>query len=424
MNQIDLIGSAFFAIAVLHTFSIKVFEHLAFQFRHGSVGRNLFHLLGEVEIIFGFWAGALILVMLFIQGSETAIQFIERTDFTEALFVFAIMTVAATRPVIRFASQLIRFCSKFFFFLPSESAYYAAALSLGPLLGSFITEPAAMTVTAFILRDRFYEVIKTEKFKYVTLGTLFVNVSIGGVLTHFAAPPILMVAKTWNWNTSFVFSQLGWKAALAVIINTGLAVGINFQALRHMSLKTQIKRKPLPRVPAWLILLHLFTLALIVLTSHHSQVFLGILLFFLGIVTITQEYQDELKLRQSLLVAFFLGGLVILGNFQRWWLEPLIGSLDSFSLFLGTTALTAITDNAALTYLGSQVPHVSDQFKYALVAGAVAGGGLTVIANAPNPIGFSILRDAFGEEGINPLKLLGAALGPTLIAMVLLWTLY
>jgi hypothetical protein len=56
-------------------------------------------------------------------------------------------------------------------------------------------------------------------------------------------------------------------------------------------------------------------------------------------------------------------------------------------MYFGATALTAITDNAALTYLGSLVEGVSDQLKYALVAGAVSGGGLTVIANAPNPAG-------------------------------------
>ena len=58
------------------------------------------------------------------------------------------------------------------------------------------------------------------------------------------------------------------------------------------------------------------------------------------------------------------------------------------ALFFGAAALTAITDNAALTYLGSLVEDISDQSKYSLVAGAVAGGGLTVIANAPNPAGF------------------------------------
>jgi len=120
-------------------------------------------------------------------------------------------------------------------------------------------------------------------------------------------------------------------------------------------------------------------------------------------------------------VAFFLAGLVVLARLQRWWLEPLIRNLDALPLFLGSTVLTAFTDNAALTYLGSQIPQVTEAFKYALVAGAVAGGGLTVIANAPNPVGFSILRESFGPEGISPAGLAAGAAVPTAIAMACLW---
>ena len=79
--------------------------------------------------------------------------------------------------------------------------------------------------------------------------------------------------------------------------------------------------------------------------------------------------------------------------------------------------LTAVTDNAALTYLGSLVPGLDDEFKYALVAGAVTGGGLTVIANAPNPAGYAILRDHFDDASISPLGLLAAAAAPTLVAI-------
>ena len=60
-------------------------------------------------------------------------------------------------------------------------------------------------------------------------------------------------------------------------------------------------------------------------------------------------------------------------------------------------------------------PGFAPSLKYAVVAGAVAGGGLTVIANAPNPAGQSILAPAFGEDGISPGGLLMAAIVPTII---------
>ena len=134
---------------------------------------------------------------------------------------------------------------------------------------------------------------------------------------------------------------------------------------------------------------------------------------------ITDKYQDRLKVKESLLVAFFLAGLVCLGSMQEWWLKPLLSQMGDLVLFLGATSLTSITDNAALTYLGSLV-ELSDSSKYSLVAGAVAGGGLTVIANAPNPAGFGILRESFGAEGINPLKLFIWALIPTIIGVLAL----
>jgi predicted cation transporter len=160
-----------------------------------------------------------------------------------------------------------------------------------------------------------------------------------------------------------------------------------------------------------------------VLFSHHPDIFFGIFMLFLGLTTATKEYQDPLKLKEGLLVGFFLAGLVTLGSLQEYWLRPLITNLSGSLLFYGTTALTAITDNAALTYLGSRVEGITDDLKYALVAGAVTGGGLSVIANAPNPAGVGILQSsrAFGEGGISPLGLLLGAILPTLVAIVFFW---
>jgi Na+/H+ antiporter NhaD/arsenite permease-like protein len=93
----------------------------------------------------------------------------------------------------------------------------------------------------------------------------------------------------------------------------------------------------------------------------------------------------------------------------------LLSGLGEWPLMIGATLLTAVNDNAAITYLASLVPDFSEPLKYAVVAGAVAGGGLTVIANAPNPAGQSILQKHFGEGGVSPLKLFLAALAPTLI---------
>ena len=118
------------------------------------------------------------------------------------------------------------------------------------------------------------------------------------------------------------------------------------------------------------------------------------------------------------MVSFFLAGLVVLGGMQQWWLQPLLTGLDADMVYFGATGLTAITDNAALTYLGSLVENLTPEFKQALVAGAVTGGGLTIIANAPNPAGSAILRSKFNDGSISVPGLLIAAIPPTLMAII------
>ena len=240
--------------------------------------------------------------------------------------------------------------------------------------------------------------------------------SIGGVLTRFAAPPVDVAAK-WNWDFVFMMSNFGWKAMIAVVVNAALVVFVFRKELGKLPLPEQGTRTPMS-IP--LVIVHLLFLLGLVVFAHHPAVFMGIFLLFLGVATAYRQYQDRLILREGLLVAFFLAGLVVLGGKQQWWLEPLLMSMSSDAVFFGAAALTAITDNAALTYLGSLVEGLSDEFKYMLVAGAVAGGGLTVIANAPNPAGMSIVRRHFNDESVHPLGLLLAALPPTLVAIVAL----
>jgi Na+/H+ antiporter NhaD/arsenite permease-like protein len=303
--------------------------------------------------------------------------------------------------------------------LPDGLAFYGAALAIGPLLGSFITEPAAMTLLAIVLKRRYFDQDISQRFAYATLGLLFVNVSIGGTLTNFAAPPVLMVAHTWDWSTLHMLTHFGWRAAISCVASTALVTLI----FRRELLSIQPAADRAGRVPAWLTILHVVFLAAVVLFAHHPDVFFGVFMLFLGLTTATREYQDNLKLREGLLVGFFLAGLVTLGSLQAYWLKPLIGKLNGSMMFFGATALTAITDNAALTYLGSLVEGIGPDLKYALVAGAVTGGGLTVIANAPNPAGVGILQTAktFDSEGISPLGLLLGALLPTLVAVICFW---
>jgi hypothetical protein len=408
---IEIAGAILFGIALLHTFSTKFFERLAHsQPAHAGI----WHLLGEVEVVFGFWAMILVIVMLIMNGKEAATTYLDQQSFIEPLFVFAIMVIAGSRPILQIAMLCVKALARLMPW-PDGKAFYFVTLSLVPLLGSFITEPAAMTLAGLILLDRYYSRDISNRLKYATLGVLFVNISIGGTMTSFAAPPVLMVAAKWEWDTAFMMMTFGWKATAAVIINA-LAVTLLFQ--RELSDIKNEENASQASVPGIVTAIHLGFLVAVVIFAHHPPVFMGLLLFFLGFAHAYERYQDRLILREGLMVAFFLAGLVILGGQQKWWLQPALSGMDSTALFFGATLLTAVTDNAALTYLGSLLENTSAEFRYSLVAGAVTGGGLTVIANAPNPAGFSILKGSFQDESIQPLGLLAAALPPTVVAIL------
>ena len=399
-----------FVLALVHTFSTKYFEVLAK--RHPNHA-GLFHLLGEVEVVFGFWAFILIALLAVFSGGSHAIAYAESRRYTEPLFVFVIMVVAASRPLLSMVRGSVKSIAKL---IPINNILAQVWLSLAmvPLLGSFITEPAAMTLAALMLAPQIFRQGMPEWLKYAALGVLFVNISIGGTLTSYAAPPVLMVANAWQWDSIFMATTFGWRAAIAVFIN---ATAVSYLLSKHLGDMPALN--PMPKenkIPLTVSFIHVCFLAGVVIFAHHPVIFFGLFLMFLGFTQAYEHYQSPLLLKEGLLVGFFLAGLVVLGGMQQWWLQPIVSDLGPIQLFFGATALTAITDNAALTYLGSLITGMSDEAKYMLMAGAVAGGGLTVIANAPNPAGVSLLKRGFDDGSIGAVQLLMGAIPPTIVA--------
>lgn len=536
----NLIATLIFFLAIVHTFMSAKFTAIAhrLQTEHealkadGKVPKHsishkaeLFHFLGEVETVFGIWAIALaVAITLFFDWATLKSYLAHRVNFTEPLFVVVVMTLAATRPILKLSETLMERIANSAG--GSLTSWWLTILTVGPLLGSLITEPAAMTISALLLGKKFYELDPPEGFKYATLGLLFVNVSVGGTLTHFAAPPVLMVASPWDWGTLHMLTHFGWKSAVGILLANGLYYLIYRKTFKDMAeafelrhLKDEIRTTYLCRnemesqidaivpeieadlqfrrtleeqiaevssrvqqelepqylnkvtatgvdrelahkafimrfeeikldrfreyfpsvlpaskrapyrdpewddredsVPAWVTIAHIMFMGWTILNAHYPVLFIPGILFFLGFAQVTSPYQNRIDLKPPLLVGFFLGGLVIHGGMQGWWIEPVLGSLSEVQLMIGATILTAFNDNAAITFLSTLVPDFTESLKYAVVAGAVAGGGLTVIANAPNPAGQSLLKGYF-ENGVSPLGLLKGALMPTVIVWTML----
>ena len=441
-DPFNLVITGIFVVAIVHTFSAAFFTRLAHvvQRRHEaraaqggpatpSVAAELLHFLGEVEVVFGLWAVVLLAAIAAVHGWSVARHYVSETvDYTEAVFVIVIMALCSTRPIITLAENCLALVARLGGSTPA--AWWVTILVVAPLMGSAITEPAAMTIAAVLLGRQFYDLNPSRRLKYATLGLLFVNVSIGGTLTHFAAPPVLMVARHWNWDTPFMATHLGWRAVVAILVSTTAYLAIFRTELLALSRLPPVNQPETPEadtygvvapallpVPGWIAAVHVLFIVWTVVNAHYPALFLGGFLFFLGFVRATAAYQARVELRSPLLVGFFLAGLVIHGGLQAWWIGPVLGSLSEEKLYLGATILTAFNDNALITYLATLVPNFDLRMKIAVVQGAVTGGGLTVIANAPNPAGQALLGQFF-EGAVAPLALLAGALVPTLIAML------
>ena len=426
-------ASLFFTIAVAHVLVLSaIFRRLA----HATpllYRRRIacLHFLGEAEWAFGLWALVWLLAECTINGTAQSIQWIRETPFHECGVVLVLMTLASDSAFNERVGEVLHWLSGHLPILSQSSARLAVTLWAGPLLGSLLTEPAAMTITAALLGRTVFNHPLPENLKYKILGSLLVNISVGGALTHFAAPPILLVASIWHWNTPIVFGYFGVRALLSVSLITAWALFITRGHLPNR-IATQRNSSPVPRKVLLRALFVGIVLTTIVVRGLPHEIWLVFVLPFVLILVLPRLFlpaafpsKNGATLRNqaetAARVGVFLSAILLFSPRQSGWLEPLLCDLHHYTLYLGAAALTAVTDNAALTTLGAHIPGIVGPRAFALVGGALAGGGLTLLANAPNPIGAAILRSAFHDGVIRAERLLWGACIPTLIALACFW---
>ena len=308
-DPINLIATILFFCAIMHTFAAGPILKMAHKAEHAHQERvksdprryhqgkdpvsfkaTALHFFGEVEAIFGIWLLPLVVVITCTHGWHSATNYIDTRNYTEPLFVVVIMAIAASRPVVAFAERALSSVAAIG--NKSPQAWWLSILIIAPLLGSFITEPAAMTIAALLLGHQFYRYNPSTKFKYATLGLLFVNISVGGTLTHFAAPPVLMVAGSWEWNMPFMFTNFGWRAIIGIIVATSLYFFYfrsNFAALKEkaVAMAAEATEEDEEPAPFWIIAIHLGFLAWTVFTLHHPAFFVGGFLVFIAFTIAT-----------------------------------------------------------------------------------------------------------------------------------------
>lgn len=435
-SPFHLISCLIFLFAIIHTlFSYRLHAQARkldarYKAKHHTHRRPMFiyalYFMSEVEVIFALWAIPLFFVIWRFYDATTALEYINSRDYTEALFVAVILAMASTRPIIHVAETAIRWVARGFG--GSLPAWWFVLLTIGPLLGSFITEPAAMALCAFLLAKQFYEYHPSHSLAYGTIGLLFVNVSVGGILTHFASPAVIILSHHWDWSISHMFFGYGWKAIIGILLSNLLYWAYFKKELRHLNLRKEARAIYIShsasleeeKIPHWITATHIFFMAAIVAVSKYPAIFIAAFLFFIAFHQATRPHQQAIRMARPLMIGLFLAGLIIHGGLQGWWVFALLNDLEPLAVMGVAMALTGFNDNAAISYLATLLPNPTDAFKYAIFTGVVAGGGLTVIANAPNPAGYAILKRYF-SDGIKPLHLLLAALPPTVILYIIFY---
>lgn len=531
VEPFNLVATLIFVMAIMHTMMASWFHKLAhfhdekqrILIEQGKIHKNyqsiaggVFHLIGEVEVVFGLWSLVLGAAIYFYYDWHTFVNYVGELGYKEAIFILVIMTIASSRPILKLFEMMMGRIVKTV--NGGLVAWWFTIILMSAPLSSLITGPAAMTISAFLLAEKFYRLNPSNRLKYATLALLFINVSVGGGMTNFASPPILMVAGVWNWSNSFMLTTFGLPILISVIVptilyyflfrkdfsdlkepyedylfkteiqhrfisekeleslfsnlehNVDLRVGFSselnaYSQILRENIKTLAKSKLTPEeleqydisnaidekfedikleemrrtipgllaaedrphnadpnwdsredtVPFWIIMMHVGFMIWTIFTAHEPVLFLGGFLFYLGFYQVTGFYQNRIDLKPALLVAFFIAGIVIHGTLQAWWIAPILANLPELGLNITAIFLTAFNDNAAITYLSTLVPNLPDELKYAIVSGAITGGGLTVIANSPNPIGQSVLKKYF-DNGISGAGLFQYAFVPTVIA--------
>ena len=434
MSLFNIGIAVIFFLAIAHTFltpqihawagNLKMMQIAhPYHWRFYYFLSELLHLNSEIEVIFGLW-----LLPLFVWASLftdwAAIQeYIVGRDYTFALYIMVIIVVIGSRPIISFAERVLEFIARIG--RDSAGAWWLTIMTVGPLLGSLLKEPGAMALSAILLSKKFYPYRPSRAFQYATLGLLFANISVGGLLSPYSSRALFFAAKSWGWDTHYMFTHFGWKLLIGIVLINSFYYCLfrkNFKESFPKKLPALAKGEESVPTPFWITIIHLAFVISISVYSLHAAIFIGIFIVFLGFHQVTRFYQSKLHIKQAALVGFFFVSLILHGELQGFWMVPLLRDFGEHVMVGGGFLLSAFTDNAIVNYLAVQIPSFTPRAQYLLVAAAMSAGGLTAIANVANPIGLTILRPSFHEE-ISLFKLFLGGLFPSLFYLLIFMTL-
>lgn len=421
-----------FICAIIHTFlTPRLFllsKKMAVKAEKGKKNWRIYHFCSEliyfaseVEVVFGLWVFPLIVAYPFFFSTKEVVNYINSHDYSAPFYFTVIMVIVGTRPILYFAEGLLEKLAKLGKDTPA--AWWWTIMMAGPLLSIILKEPGAMTLSAIVLAHKFYHYKPSLKFQYATLALLFSNISLSALLNPYASKSLFLISSELRWEFQYLFFQFGWKALIAILLNNTTYFFFFRKEFQKSNFpkKIPLRKKSRHAPPLWITIIHLIFVFLIAYNASYFPIFIAFFVIFLGFYRATSFYQDPLKLQPAILVGFFFASLMLHGELQAWWVSAIWNNLSPWMTLVSSTIFSTFIDDATLLYIFSKLPRplFENSINY-VIAGALSSGGLTIIANGPNLIGYSFLREFFGEK-ISFFPLFLAALLPTVINLLAFW---
>ncbi|AAP05554.1 putative Na+/H+ antiporter [Chlamydia caviae] len=380
---------------------------------------EFYRLISRVELVFVLWAAPLFLWFLYSEGYRVTMSYFNSRNYVFSLFIVIMLILLESRPIVYFSECIFSNIAKIG--RQSPRCWWWTLMIAAPLSGALLKETGAMIIAATLLVRNFYKFSPSPRFAYATMGLLFSNISIGGLTSALSSRALFIILPSVKWNNSFILKYFCWKSIIAILLSTTIYYLIfrkEFNNFPKVVINPSMMNE---RVPKWIIFVHIILVGSVILARSVPLLMAAIFLFYLGFQKFTIFYQHSINISKVCFVGLFYAGLVIFGELQEWWVLELMHRMSDFGYIITSYTLSIFLDNALVNYLVHNLPVATDCFLYLVIAGCMSAGGLTIVSNMPNIVGYLILRPSFPSSSLSLGWLFLFALGPSIISLMTFW---
>ncbi|WP_348663117.1 putative Na+/H+ antiporter [Chlamydia vaughanii] len=382
---------------------------------------EFYRLVSRVELVFVLWAAPLFLWFLYSEGYKVTMGYFNSRNYVFSLFIVIMLILLESRPIVYFSERIFSNIAKIG--RQSPRCWWWTLMIACPLSSIFLKETGAMIIAATLLARNFYKFSPSPRFAYATMGLLFSNISIGGLTSGLSSRALFIILPSVRWGNSFILKYFCWKSIIAMLISTTIYYLIFRKEFDNFPKVVTNPSMMNERVPKWIICVHIILVGSVIFARSIPLLMAAILIFYLGFQKFTIFYQHSIRTAKVCFVGLFYAGLVIFGELQEWWVLEIMHRMSDFGYLITSYTLSIFLDNALVNYLVHNLPVATDCFLYLVIAGCMSAGGLTIISNMPNIVGYLIIRPTFPSSSVSLGWLFLSALGPSIISLMTFWIL-